>query len=206
MALPGLFNNRLSYKLNVILLAGRPFVLHILSTNMTTIIAGTNRQNSSTLRLATYYQKQLALKGSQAELLSLTELPDNFITSDLYGKRSEAFQKIQDKVTATDKFLFIVPEYNGGFPGILKTFVDGCKFPESFYGKKAALTGLSSGKYGNVRGIEHFTGICHYINMHLMPLRLHIPLIDKELDEQDNLLKPDTLKFVNQQIEQFISY
>lgn len=206
MELPGLFINRLSYKLNVILLAGRHFVLHILSTNMITIIAATNRQNSSTLRLANYYQKQLAEKGSQAELLSLTELPDNFITSDLYGKRSEAFQKIQDKITATDKFLFIVPEYNGGFPGILKTFVDACKFPESFYGKKAALTGLSSGKYGNVRGIEHFTGICHYINMHLMPLRLHIPLIDKELDEQDNLFKPDTLKFVNQQIEQFISY
>ncbi len=173
---------------------------------MTTIIASTNRQGSNTLKLANYYQQQLTEKGYPAEILSLTELPNGFVSSDLYGKRSEAFQIIQDKMTASTKFLFVIPEYNGSFPGILKTFIDACKFPDSFYGKKAALVGLSSGKYGNIRGIEHFTGICHYINMHVMPLRLHIPAIDKELDENGNLFKEDTFNFSNQQIEQFIAY
>lgn len=173
---------------------------------MITIISGTNREGSYTLRLSEYYQRQIAAKGYEADLLSLCDLPHHLIGTDLYGHRSEAFQPIQDKVSGTTKFLFIFPEYNGGFPGILKTFVDACKFPESFYGKKAALVGLSSGKYGNIRGVDHFTGICHYVNMHVLPLRIHIPAIHKEFDEQGNLFREDTVRFTNQQIDQFIAF
>lgn len=173
---------------------------------MITIISGTNREGSNTLKLAQYYQRQLSAKGYDAGLLPLTLLPDNFISSDLYGNRSEEFQILQDTITQTSKFIFIFPEYNGGFPGILKTFVDACKFPDSFYGKKAALVGLSSGKYGNVRGVEHFTGICHYINLHVLPLRIHIPAIHNEFDEEGNLFKEETMRFTDQQIEQFIGF
>lgn len=177
-----------------------------LINKMTTLISSTNREGSNTLKLTEYYHRQLSAKGFESEILSLTDLPDNFIVTDLYGKRSEAFQSIQDKISATSKFLFIIPEYNGGFPGILKTFIDACKFPDSFYGKKAALVGVSSGKYGNVRGVEHFTGICHYINLHVLPLRLHISAIGKEFDENGDLFKEDTMKFASQQIEQFIAF
>ena len=173
---------------------------------MTTIIAATNRELSNTMKLAKYYQQQLSLKGHDAEILSLTELPDNLIHTDLYGKRSEEFQIIQDKVTATTKFIFVIPEYNGSFPGVLKTFVDACKFPESFYGKKAILVGLSSGKYGNVRGIDHFTGICHYINMHVLPLRIHIPSINAEFDADGNLFKEDTVRFTEQQMGMILDF
>jgi chromate reductase len=113
---------------------------------MVTIISSTNRPGSSTLKLAEYYKKQLAAKGLETGLLSLTQLPSTIVETDLYGKRSEAFTAIQNIITATDKFLFIIPEYNGSYPGILKVFVDACSFPESFYDKKAALVGLSSGK------------------------------------------------------------
>src|ERR1700742_3194029 len=98
---------------------------------MITIISATNRPGSSTLKVARYYQKVLAEKGAEAEILSLVQLPGNLLESDLYGKRSAAFQPIQDTVTATDKFLFIIPEYNGSFPGALKLFMDACSFPDS---------------------------------------------------------------------------
>jgi NAD(P)H-dependent FMN reductase len=173
---------------------------------MTTIISGTNRPNSYTIKLAEYYRRKLDEKGESTELLSLTDLPDGLIHPGMYEKNRENFKHIQDLVTATEKFLFIIPEYNGSFPGVLKVFIDSCKYPDSFYGKKAALVGLSSGKYGNIRGVEHFTGICHYINLHVMPLRLHIPAINKEFNEQGNLFKEETLKFTNQQIERFILY
>jgi NAD(P)H-dependent FMN reductase len=100
----------------------------------------------------------------------------------------------------------VVPEYNGSFPGVLKVFIDACKFPDSFFGKKAALVGLSSGKYGNIRGIDHLTGICHYINLHVLPMRLHIPAIDKEFDDQNDLFKADTVKFTDEQIARFIAF
>lgn len=173
---------------------------------MITIISGTNRPASNTLKVAQYYQKELAKKGLQTALLNLQDLPDNMINADLYGKRSAAFEKIQQLVNDTTKFLFVIPEYNGSFPGVLKTFIDACSFPSSFYDKKACLVGLSSGKYGNIRGIEHFNGVCAYLHLHVMPLRLHISSIKNELDEAGNLYQEDTLKFTNEQMDKFVKF
>ena len=173
---------------------------------MVTIISGTNRPASNTLKVAKYYQKQLAEKGLETKLLNLQDLPATLIDTDLYGKRSTEFQEIQDLTSQTSKFLFIIPEYNGSFPGVLKTFIDACAFPESFFDKKACLVGISSGKYGNIRGIEHFNGVCAYLHLNVMPLRLHISSIKTELDENGDFFKEDTLKFVNQQMDKFIAY
>lgn len=172
---------------------------------MITIISGTNRIGSNTLKIAKYYQKQLIKKGLEINLLNLQDLPEKLISSDLYGPRSVGFEKIQEVVSRTTKFLFIIPEYNGSFPGVLKTFIDACDFPNSFYDKKACLVGISSGKYGNVRGIEHFNGVCAYLHMQIMPLRLHIADIKNELNANDELYKEDTLKFTDQQMEKFVA-
>ena len=173
---------------------------------MITIIAGTNRPNSNTLKVAKYYQNQLAEKGLQTNLFDLQHLPNNFLADNLYGKKTEAFDKIQDLMTLTSKFLFVIPEYNGSYPGVLKTLIDACAFPESFYDKKACLVGISSGKYGNIRGIEHFNGVCAYLHLHVMPLRLHIPNIKQELNEKGDFFAEDTLKFTNQQMDKFVAY
>jgi len=173
---------------------------------MITIISSTNRPGSSTLKVAQYYQKQLHERRVEAGLLSLAQLPSNLIQTDLYGNRSKEFEPVQDMITKTDKFIFIIPEYNGSFPGVLKVFIDACSFPESFYDKKAALVGVSSGKYGNIRGVDHFTGVCHYIHLNVMSLKLHIAAIHKELDAEGNLFKEDTVKYTNEQIDKFIKF
>ena len=173
---------------------------------MITIISSTNRPGSSTLKVAQYYQNKLQEKGAEAGVLSLAQLPANLIQTDLYGNRSKEFEPIQDIITKTDKFIFIIPEYNGSYPGVLKVMIDACAFPESFYEKKAVLVGVSAGKYGNIRGVDHFTGVCHYLNLHVMPLKLHIANIKQELDENGRLFKEDTLKFTDEQIDKFILF
>jgi len=173
---------------------------------MLTIIASTNRAGSSTLKLAVYYQQKLKEKGVEAGILSLEKLPDNLLKTDLYGKRSEEFKPFQELINASDKFIFIIPEYNGSFPGALKVFVDACDFPQSFYDKKTALVGISSGKYGNIRGVDHFTGVCNYVNMHVLSLKLHIPFIRKEMDANGNLTEEDTIKFTDEQIDRFLKF
>jgi NAD(P)H-dependent FMN reductase len=173
---------------------------------MITIISATNRPGSHTLKLAQYYQQKLREKGTGADILSLTDLPPNLLQSNLYGKRSPDFEPIQDIITRTDKFIFIIPEYNGSFPGVLKVLIDVCAYPESFYDKKAALVGLSSGKYGNIRGVDHFTGVCHYIHLNIMSLKIHIASINKEMDADGQLLNADTLKYTNEQIDKFIKF
>lgn len=173
---------------------------------MVTIISGTNRPGSNTLKVAKYYQEALAKKGQQANILGLADLPDDFIVSDMYGKRTPEFKKILDVIAGSKKFVFIIPEYNGSFPGVLKAFIDACDFPESFYDKKACLVGISGGRYGNIRGVEHFGGVCGYLNLHVLPFRMHIPAIKSELDQDNAFFKEDTLKFIGEQIDKFIAY
>lgn len=173
---------------------------------MTTIISGTNRQGSNALRVAKYYKTRLQEKGQGANLLSLTELPASFIESDLYGKRSEEFARIQDLVSKSEKFLFVIPEYNGSFPGVLKTFIDACEFPASFYEKKAALVGISSGRQGNLRGVDHFTGVANHMHLHIMPLKIYLSCVEAELDDNSNLCKEGTVKVTDEQIDKFISF
>ncbi len=173
---------------------------------MNTIISATNRPGSTTLKLARYYQDRLFDKGLETNLVSLSDLPGDFLATDLFGKRSEAFKPIQDIITASTKFLFIIPEYNGSFPGVLKLFIDGCDYPASFYDKKAALVGLSAGKYGNIRGLDHFTGVCHYLHLNMLPLKIHIPNMKTELDENGMLFKEDTVKFTEEQMDKFIFF
>ena len=120
--------------------------------------------------------------------------------------RSQEFKPIQQLVLDTDKFIFILPEYNGSYPGIVKVFIECCEFPGSFKNKKAALVGLSSGKYGNIRGVDHFTGVCHYLGLHLLPLKIHIPQISEEIDTKGHLLLDNTLKFVKEQVSSFAEF
>lgn len=173
---------------------------------MNLIISGTNRERSNSLKIAKYYQQELQLRGECWDLLSLADLPDRVTHTDLYGKRSEEFERIQERVTQAEKFVFIIPEYNGSFPGVLKVFVDACAFPMSFLDKKAALVGVSTGKYGNIRGVDHFTGVCNYLRMHVLPLKIHLSKIHDELDDDGQLIDELTTKFVAEQIEEIVRF
>lgn len=173
---------------------------------MITIIAGTNRNNSNSLRVAKFYQRQLKNKGLDSQIFPLTNLPISIYSPGFYDKPCEDFKPLQNIITVTKKFIFIIPEYNGSFPGVLKALIDACKFPESFDKKKCALVGIATGKYGNIRGVDHFTGIAHYCGMHVLPLKLHIPAIHTELDENGNFFNEKTLKFINQQVSDFVEF
>lgn len=176
------------------------------TTFMNLIISGTNRKHANSLKVAKFYQKQLHKKGEDFDILSLEDLPSDISVSDLYGNRSTAFAAIQERVSSAKKFVFIIPEYNGSYPGILKVFIDACSYPTSFHHKKAVLVGVSSGKYGNIRGIDHFTGVCHYMRMQVLPLKIHIPLIQNELDSAEEFHDPLSLKFILEQIEEIVRF
>ena len=173
---------------------------------MNLIISGTNRLNSNSLKVAKYFQSELKRHGEDWDLLSLEDLPHAILFSDMFGNRSEEFEPIQAKVFDAQKFIFVIPEYNGSYPGILKAFIDACAFPSSFYSKKAALIGVSTGKYGNIRGVDHFTGVCNYLRMHVLPLKLHIPTIQNELSTEGKFEDPITLKFIQEQIDEIFRF
>lgn len=143
---------------------------------MITIIVGTNRENSKSRKVAEYYGKLLESHGATSQILDLRDLPVDFAFTALYANtgKHEVFNEFVKIVNQSDKFVFIVPEYNGSFPGVLKTFIDGLDFPSSFQNKKAALLGISSGVMGGALALSHLTDILNYLNMHVYGVKPRI--------------------------------
>ena len=149
------------------------------------IISGTNRKNSNARIVAEYYKRLFEQKGISAAILDLADLPKDFIFSALYentGKNKE-FLKFQDMIDEAEKLVFVVSEYNGSFPGVLKAFLDGLRYPDSLSDKKGALIGLSAGSMGGALAISHIGDILNYLGMYLLPQRPRLAVIDKALDE-----------------------
>lgn len=174
---------------------------------MITIISGTNRLDSVSSQIALYYQQILRNKGVEAQILDLATLPQDFIYSALYentGQNTE-FNTFQEVIDATERFVFIIPEYNNSFPGVLKAFIDGLRYPSSFDGKKGALVGISSGAQGAGLALSHFTDILHYLGMNVIPLKPKLSRIEKNF--MDNQLSNSLYKeLLQKQADQLLSF
>lgn len=140
------------------------------------IIVGTNRPNSISAQVAEYYQNLLEQMHASSVVLDLVQLPHDFTVSALYHNsgKNEAFNSLKELLENAEKFVFIVPEYNGSYPGVLKAFIDGLPYPNSFSNKKAALVGLSSNMHGASLALSHLNDVFSYLGMNTLALRVKL--------------------------------
>ncbi len=162
---------------------------------MITIISGTNRPNSRTKLVASHCLQALAYAGEDVQLLDLVDLNLPILSDEMYSASGQHpyIGTLQDKyLINSDHWLIISPEHNGSFPGILKLFFDAVsvrRYKETFSGKSASMIGVASGRAGNFRGMEHLTGILNYLNVVVMPNKLPVSVIDKNISENGSIEK-----------------
>ena len=166
---------------------------------MYTIIAGTNRVGSNSFKVGKSYSKLLLSLGIPSSLYSLEGL-------DLNNRSKSLVSFEKDVLIPSQKFIFIVPEYNGSYPGVLKSLIDFSDIKQTWYGKKALLVGVATGRGGNIRGLEHLTGTLNYMNVFVHPNRLPISLVHELMGNVDSLTDEKTLKTINSQITDFINF
>jgi chromate reductase len=162
------------------------------------IIIGTNRPNSISSQIAKFYQDILKHHGTESILLDLHTLPNDFTVSAMYHNsgKNDQFNKLRSIVDKSEKFVFIVPEYNGSYPGVLKAFIDGLPYPNSFTNKKAALVGLSSNMHGASMALSHLNDVFSYLGMNTLALRVKLAQIRNHFTETgiDNALYNELLE------------
>jgi chromate reductase, NAD(P)H dehydrogenase (quinone) len=166
---------------------------------MITIISGTNRKGSNTIKVARQYQQILEQKGISAHFVSLENMNVNERTLTL-----EQLEK--DILIPSDKFIFVSPEYNGSIPGVLKSLIDITDIKKVWWGKKALLTGVSTGRAGNLRGMEHFTGVLHHVKINVHHNKLPISMVDKLLNGAGVITDAGTLTAIDTQLEEFLAF
>lgn len=177
---------------------------------MITVISGTHRKSSKSSIIAKHCVDHLVKQGLDAKLIdfqewSLADLEHKFTGDSL----TDRLKNTQDElIVPANKIIYVLAEYNGGVPGFMKLFIDAIsmrKYADNFKNKKALLIGVSSGRGGNSRGLESFTGVLNYLGTNVYPNKLPISTIEK-LCEGENINDPSTTETLSKLLEGFVSF
>lgn len=174
---------------------------------MITILSCTNREQNLTSILAEFYHRSLISSGAEAKLLDFRNIPAGMLFDNpvFKGHGTQIQEIAEEYIIPAEKMVFVIPEYNGSYPGVLKVFIDGLK-PEWFAHKKAALIGMSTGRAGNLRGMDHLTDILMYLGMHIMHNRLPVSRFHTLLNEHKEITDPYTLSALQIHQNQLLNF
>lgn len=173
---------------------------------MTTIVIGTNRKDSNSGLIAAEYTKVFERQCETCQTYSMADLPAGFGDARNFGTWPESFEQVlNDFIRCAERFVFVVPEYNGSFPGILKVFLDTVP-PGEWKGKKAALAGVATGRSGNQRGLDHLTAILHYLEVEVLSVKTFLSSIHRHLDNDGELISEEYLHLIDYQVTRLLDF
>ncbi|HRE98816.1 MAG TPA: NAD(P)H-dependent oxidoreductase, partial [Flavobacteriales bacterium] len=82
-------------------------------------MVSTHRKNSYTAKMAELVKTRLQQRGQAASVLDLRLLPRDFMWKKIEGEEHPEFDYlIGEHIRDVHKFIFVIPEYNGSFPGM----------------------------------------------------------------------------------------
>jgi chromate reductase len=173
---------------------------------MMTLLVGTNRPGSSTLKVCTHVKEIYAGFKIPLKVLDLALLPSEIFERTAYTNKPASFQPFSIGILESTGLIIVSPEYNGSVPGILKYFIDMLKFPESFEHRPVCFIGLGAGMWGALRPIEQLQAIFGYRNAFVYPERVFLPKINDLLSDEGRITDPEILERMRDQAAGFIDF
>lgn len=170
------------------------------------ILSGTDRPDSNALKVSTYVSDIFREKDVLTEVHSLEDFPLKDVAGGRYGDDIPSVKKFNEGVLSGDGLVIVTPEYNGGFPGILKMFIDYLPFPQAFEKYPLCFIGEAAGYFGALRPVEQLQAIATYRKAHIYPERLFIPRVNKEFDQETGLSDDLKSELLQSQVEGFIMF
>ncbi|MDQ6622537.1 MAG: NAD(P)H-dependent oxidoreductase [Verrucomicrobiota bacterium] len=90
-----------------------------------------------------------------------------------------------EKMTRADGVVIVTPEYNHGYPGLLKHALDMCL--DEYNHKAVGICGVSFGPWGGARVIENLVPILRELGFVLNAIDVNFAHVGESFDEQGNL-------------------
>ncbi len=149
------------------------------------ILLGTNRKGRQSERVA----KWLFGKMSEREDVEtkLFDVRDFDLPLDDYGTAiGEDFPEWRDAIVRADGLVIVVPEYNHGYPGSLKSVLD--LLLKEYIHKAVGLVGVSAGPWGGTRVVEACVPMVRELGLAVTFTDLNFPNVKDKFDENGKLL------------------
>lgn len=113
--------------------------------------------------------KEHALDNINLRTFDISKIP--FFSQDLENDPPDIVTEWKDLIRESDAVIFITPEYNRSFPGVLKNAIDWGSRPygQNLWDKKpAGLMGASISNTGTYGAQHHLRDVLSYLNMSVM--------------------------------------
>ena len=148
------------------------------------IVLGTNRKERRSENVAKWLFGQMQ---SRADIeAKFFDVRDFNLPKDDYGQTlKDEFPEWRDAVIKADGLILVVPEYNHGYPGILKSVLD--LLLKEYIHKAVAFVGVSAGPWGGARVIEASVPMIRELGLTVTFTDLNFPKVQNAFDENGNL-------------------
>jgi chromate reductase, NAD(P)H dehydrogenase (quinone) len=125
------------------------------------VFSGSSRPGSLNQKLADLAARTLADK-ADVTAISLADFPMPFVDASLFGAAPANALKLRDVIDANHGLFISCPEYNAGYPAVLKNALDAATMAKpgapatGLAGKVVGLGGVSPGAMGGYRAMTQF--------------------------------------------------
>jgi len=161
------------------------------------LILGTAREGRQSENVARFVFEQTKKRADvETELIDVRELP---MKLDDAGEQMKD-QKFSAAIERCDGLIIVTPEYNHGYPGLLKHALD--MNLKEYIHKAVGICGVSAGPFGGARVIEGLLPVMRELGLVAIFEDVNFGNVAKIFDDQGNLLDQNYVrrldKFLNE--------
>ncbi|MBW4614449.1 MAG: NAD(P)H-dependent oxidoreductase [Desmonostoc vinosum HA7617-LM4] len=164
------------------------------------VILGTPRKGRQSEHVAKFIVEQIATRDRlETELVDIRNIA---IATDDAGEpiKDPQFSATMEQA---DGLIIVAPEYNHGYPGLLKHVLDTCL--KEYIHKAVGLCGVSSGSFGGTRVIQNLLPVMRELGLMTIFYDLNFSNVQQLFDESGNLIdKPTYIRRMSKFMDELV--
>jgi NAD(P)H-dependent FMN reductase len=163
------------------------------------VILGTVRKGRASENVARFILGEVAKRaGVESELIDIREL--NLATDDEGESIKDA--RFSEKMNRADALVIVVPEYNHGYPGLLKHALD--TNLKEYIHKAVGLCGVSAGGFGGTRVVQSLLPVLRELGLVTIFWDMNFSAAHKLFGETGEILDQSYVKRADQFLKELI--
>src|SRR5262249_18558021 len=163
------------------------------------VILGTTRMGRMSLHAARLVTEELSkFKGVATDLIDIAKLP--LPTNDAGEAIKHA--DFSARINQADALVIVSPEYNHGYPGLLKHVLDSCL--KEYIHKAVGIVGVSAGPFGGARVIENLLPVMRELGLVTIFWDVNFSSVQKAFSAEGKLLDESYIRRIDKFLKELI--
>jgi NAD(P)H-dependent FMN reductase len=163
------------------------------------VILGTTRQGRMSEYAAKFVVEEVTKRdGVNTELIDIRKIPMPVTDAGESIKNHE----FSETMMRADALIIVVPEYNHGYPGLLKHVLDSCL--KEYIHKAVGICGVSAGPFGGTRVIQNLIPVMRELGLVTIFWDVNFSNVQTIFDESGKLLDEAYIRRVDKFLKELI--